>query len=146
MIKLCIDNTSKLHEFHLYEPYLYGLLKNDKFYMINDFVNDNSDIKSFNMCKKENKQMRNNPGLSSLILGIVMNVVNLIMTCVMFTTGYMLFGGIFVIFPIIGIVNGVKGIRGGQGLVAVIALILNIIATIGALILAVLGIIGNAMA
>lgn len=90
--------------------------------------------------------MRNNPGLSSLILGIIMNVVNLVMTCVMFTTGYMLFGGIFVIFPIIGIANGVKGIRLGQGLVAIIALILNIIATIGALILAVLGIIGNAMA
>jgi len=49
MIKLCIDNTSKINEFHLYEPYLYGLLNNDKFFMINDFMQDNSDIKNFNI-------------------------------------------------------------------------------------------------
>lgn len=49
MIKICIDNTSKINEFHLYEPYLYGLLRNDKFFMINDFTEDNSDIKTFNI-------------------------------------------------------------------------------------------------
>ena len=44
MIKLCIDNTSKLNEFHLYEPYLYGVIKNKDCYFVNDFSNDNSDI------------------------------------------------------------------------------------------------------
>lgn len=90
--------------------------------------------------------MRNNPGLSSLIMGIIMNVVNMVMTCVMLGTGYFLFGGIFLIFPIVGIVNGVKGIRSGQGVMAIIALILNIIATLGALVLTVFGIFVNANA
>lgn len=75
-----------------------------------------------------------------------MNVVNMVMTCVMFSTGYMLFGGIFVIFPILGISSGVKGIKAGQGPIAIAGLILNIIATVGALILALIGIIGNASA
>lgn len=44
MIKLCIDNTSKLNEFHLYEPYLYGVIKNKNCYLVNDFSKDNSDI------------------------------------------------------------------------------------------------------
>ena len=37
MIKLCIDTTSKLHEFHLYEPYLYGLMRDKNCFLVNDF-------------------------------------------------------------------------------------------------------------
>ena len=90
--------------------------------------------------------MRNNPGLGSLILGIIMNVVNLGMTCAAFSGIGMLYGGIFIIFPIIGITNAVKGIKSGQGVIAIIGLILNIIATIGAILLAGLGIWAKAAA
>lgn len=47
MIKLCIDNTSLLHEFHLYEPYLYGVMKKKDCFLLNDFSKDNSDIENF---------------------------------------------------------------------------------------------------
>ena len=49
MIKLCIDNTSLLHEFHLYEPYLYGVMKKKNCFLINDFSKDNSDIENFDI-------------------------------------------------------------------------------------------------
>jgi len=49
MIKLCIDNTSKLHEFHLYEPYLYGIMRNKNCFLVNDFSKDNSDINNFDI-------------------------------------------------------------------------------------------------
>lgn len=84
--------------------------------------------------------MRNNPGLSSLIIGIIMNIVNMVMTCVMLFSGYMLFGGLFIIIPIAGIASSVKGIKLGQGPIAIIALILNIIATLGSLLLTAIGI------
>lgn len=49
MIKLCIDNTSLLHEFHLYEPYLYGVMKKKDCFLLNDFSKDNSDIEKFDI-------------------------------------------------------------------------------------------------
>jgi len=49
MIKLCIDNTSKLHEFHLYEPYLYGIMRDKNCFLVNDFSKDNSDINNFDI-------------------------------------------------------------------------------------------------
>lgn len=49
MIKLCIDNTSSLHEFHMYEPYLYGVMKKKNCFLINDFSKNNSDIENFDI-------------------------------------------------------------------------------------------------
>lgn len=49
MIKLCIDNTSLLHEFHLYEPYMYSVMKKENCFLINDFSKDNSDIENFDI-------------------------------------------------------------------------------------------------
>jgi len=56
MIKLCIDNTSKLQEFHLYEPYFYGTIRDEKCFLVNDFSSDNSDIRNFDItiCDAEN--------------------------------------------------------------------------------------------
>ncbi|MBQ7765892.1 MAG: hypothetical protein IJ397_03495 [Lachnospiraceae bacterium] len=90
--------------------------------------------------------MKNNPGLGSVILGAVMNVVNLGMVCAMFSGIGMLYGGIFVIFPILGITNAVKGIKMGQGPIAIVGLVLNIFAVIGAAALALFGIVANASA
>lgn len=84
--------------------------------------------------------MKNNPALGALILGIIMNIVNVVMVCLAFTKDFMMYGGIFVIFPILGIANSAKGIKQGQGILGIIALILNIIATLGAIGLAILGI------
>ncbi len=90
--------------------------------------------------------MKNNPALSSLITGIIMNILNLIMCCVFFFGDSFLFGGIFLIFPILGIINGVKGIKLGQGALAIAGLVLNIFATLGGLGFTILGIISKFMA
>lgn len=49
MIKLCIDNTSLLREFHLYEPYLYGVMKKKNCFLVNDFSKNNSDVEKFDI-------------------------------------------------------------------------------------------------
>ncbi len=56
MLKLCIDNTSTLHEFHLYEPYLYEVMKSKDCYFLNDFSKNNSDIEKLDItiCSAEN--------------------------------------------------------------------------------------------
>lgn len=82
--------------------------------------------------------MKNNPALGSLIMGIIMNIVNLVMTCVMFTTGYILYGPLFIAVPVAGIISAVQGIKAGQGVFAIIALILNILAVLGGLVLTVI--------
>lgn len=49
MIKLYLDNTSKIDEFHLYEPYFHELTDNKNCFLVNDFAEDNSDINKFNI-------------------------------------------------------------------------------------------------
>lgn len=88
-----------------------------------------------------------NPLKSSLIMGIISNVLNLIMTCVIFTTGYFAAGGIFIIFPISGLVSGFQALKqNGMSPVLIVSFILNAIGTLGALGFIVLLVINKALA
>lgn len=49
MIKLYLDNTSKIDDFHLYEPYFYKMTITNNCFLVNNFAEDNSDIKKFNI-------------------------------------------------------------------------------------------------
>lgn len=85
--------------------------------------------------------MKNNPALGSLILGIIMNVLNVILFAVLFFSGWIFNSVYLVVGSIFGIINGVKGIKAGQGVFAIIGIILNAIATLGSLGLAIIYII-----
>lgn len=75
-----------------------------------------------------------NPQTSALVLGIISNVLNLIMTCVIFTTGYFVAGGIFIIFPISGLISGFQALKqNGMSPALIVSFILNAIGTLGAL-------------
>lgn len=79
--------------------------------------------------------MKNNPGLSSLIFGIIANILNLLVVCLLFTTDTIYNSLYLIIISIVGIVNAIRGMKLGQGLLAIIGLIANIIAVLGSLLL-----------
>lgn len=75
-----------------------------------------------------------NPQTSALVLGIISNVLNLIMTCVMFTADVVAVGGIFIVFPIYGFVNAFKALKqNGMNAIIIVSFILNAIGMLGAL-------------
>lgn len=79
--------------------------------------------------------MKNNPGLSSLIFGIIANILNLLVVCLLFTTDTIYNSLYLIIISIAGIVNAIRGMKLGQGVLAIIGLIANIIAVLGSLVL-----------
>ena len=75
-----------------------------------------------------------NPLKSSLIMGIISNVLNLVMTCVYFTTDAFAAGGIFIIFPISGLISGFQALKqNGMSPILIVSFILNAIGTLWAL-------------
>lgn len=85
-----------------------------------------------------------NPAVSALILGIISNILNCIMTIVALWSGGFVFGGIFIILPIAGIANSATALKAGISRpLAIVSLILNIIGTIVAGIFVLVGIIGK---
>lgn len=74
---------------------------------------------------------RKNPVVGAIICGIISNIANLIMTCVMFSSGSFLYGGLFIVVPISGLINAIVSIKQGSGIVGIIAIILNAIGILG---------------
>lgn len=87
-----------------------------------------------------------NPTSSSLILGIISNVFNLIMTCVMFSTGYFIAGWISVVFPIYGLINSFKALKlNGMSGMLIASFILNAIGLLGGIVFLILWIVVSVM-
>lgn len=118
---------SKKNDYHM--DYSYGL--------DNQSTNDNN----FNGKVVQHKIKGDKDGLSSLIIGIIFNVVN----CVMLFLPVYLFGGIFIIFPLVGFVKGINGIKSGglQLVLGIFGIVLNIIAFLGALGFVIIGILSK---
>lgn len=103
----------------------------DNFTNVEDY-NENVDM---NPKKRTKFQGSYTPGKSSLICGIIINVVFCILYAIIFFTGYYFVGTILVLAPIYGIVMGVQGIKegGGQRVMGIFGLLLNVAAILGAL-------------
>ena len=84
--------------------------------------------------------MHKNPVLSSIIMGAISIVLNVIMVFSLFSTGSFRYGGIFIIIPISGIISGFSGLKQGGVVGSVIGIVLNAIGAIGALGFILLGI------
>lgn len=78
--------------------------------------------------------MKNNPALSSIIVGAIMNIINVILLAILIFTGYIYTSAYVIVGGIAGIISGVKGIKNGQGLFAIIGIVLNVIATLGSIV------------
>ncbi len=76
---------------------------------------------------------------TSLILGIILNVLNLGMMCSTLVGGGFLYGGLFVILAIVGIQNANLGRKSSQKGMATAGLVLNIIAVVVSALFLILG-------
>jgi len=85
----------------------------------------------------------NKQAITSIIIGAIFNVANLIMTCMAFFGPGFIFGGIFILFPIAGLSQAIAGLKGDYRIAAIIGLVLNAFATLGSLGLIILGVLGK---
>lgn len=76
---------------------------------------------------------------TSLILGIILNVLNLGMMCSTLLGGGFLYGGLFVILAIVGIQNANLGRKSSKQGMATAGLVLNIIAVVFSALFLILG-------
>ena len=82
MIKLYVDNTSKISDFHLYENYLYRLANRKNCFLVNNFADDNSDIKNLWMVRVSTNQF------STLTNKTVKTRADAFLICVKFSSYY----------------------------------------------------------
>lgn len=76
-----------------------------------------------------------NPALSSIIVGALMNIINIIFIAILVFANKIYSSLYLIIGSIAGIISAIQGLRAGQGIWAIVGLILNIIALIGSLML-----------
>ena len=76
---------------------------------------------------------------TSLILGIILNVLNLAMMCSTLLGGGFLYGGLFIILAIVGIQNANLGRKSSKKGMATAGLVLNIIAVVFSALFLILG-------
>ena len=81
--------------------------------------------------------------VTSLVIGIILNVLNLGMLCSAFMGGGFLYGGLFIIFAIMGITNANVGKHSNKKGMAIVGLILNILALVCSVLLIILGVIAT---
>ncbi len=84
------------------------------------------------------KKKKNNPALGSIIVGAIMNVINIILFGVLIFSGWVFNSVYLVVGAIAGIVSGVKGIKAGQGIFAIIGIVVNVFAALGSLALTII--------
>lgn len=78
---------------------------------------------------------------NSLILGILLNILNLVMMCSMLLGGGFLYGGIFLILAIVGIQKANLGRQSSKRGMATAGLVLNIVALVFSALFVILGIV-----
>lgn len=76
-----------------------------------------------------------NPALSSIIVGALMNIINIIFIAILVFANRIYSSLYLIIGSIAGIISAIQGLRTGQGIWAIAGLILNIIALIGSVML-----------
>ena len=76
-----------------------------------------------------------NPALSSIIVGALINIINIIFIAILVFANRIYSSLYLIIGSIAGIISAIQGLRTGQGIWAIVGLILNIIALIGSLML-----------
>lgn len=78
---------------------------------------------------------------NSMILGILLNVLNLIMMCSMLLGGGFLYGGLFLILAIVGIQKANLGRQSSKRGMATAGLVLNIVALVFSALFVILGLV-----
>lgn len=91
----------------------------------------------------QGKPVKDKQGTASLIIGIVMNALNIAMLCCSLMGGGFIFGGLLIILPIYGISAGVNATKNGNKGIGIAGIILNSVAVLGSAIFIILGIIGK---
>lgn len=84
--------------------------------------------------------------ITSFVIGIISNAINLIMTCSLLLGGPILFGGLLLILPFCGLSMALKARKINPSILGIISIILNIVALLGSLGFLVLGFVGKLMA
>ncbi len=81
--------------------------------------------------------------VTSLVIGIILNVLNLGMLCSAILGGSFLYGGLFIIFAIWGIASANTGKQSNKKGMAIAGLVLNILALVCSVLLIILGVIST---